>query len=84
MGNVGYCINQQLQVTCNESARHSTSASVLDGENNQSSEKKQKTSNSSDTEEKTYSKTQIIQNATIVNQHGETNIHINHVDTLNL
>lgn len=84
MGNVGYCINQQIQVTCNESARQSTSASVLDGDNNQSSEGTQKNSDSSDTEEKSYSKTQIIQNATIVNQHGETNIHINHVDTLNL
>lgn len=84
MGNVGYCVNQELQVTCNESARYSTSASVLDGENNQESEKAHEASDSSDTEEKSYSKTQIIQHATIVNQHGETNLHINHVDTLNL
>lgn len=28
--------------------------------------------------------TQYIENATIVNQNGEKNIHIDHVDTLNL
>lgn len=84
MGNVGSCIEQKLQVTCNDAARHLVSASVLDGENNQGSEKDHETSNASDTEEDSYSKTQIIQNATIVNQHGETNLHINHVDTLNL
>lgn len=84
MGNVGFCIEQKLQVTCNNATRHSVSASVLGGENNQESEKAHEASDSSDTEEKSYSKTQIIQHATIVNQHGETNLHINHVDTLNL
>lgn len=83
-GNVGSCIEQKLQVTCNDAARHSGSASVLDGENNQGSENTYEAGDSSDTEEKSYSKTQIIQNATIINQHGKTNIHINHVDTLNL
>jgi len=33
-------------------------------------------------EPKTY--TQYIENATIVNQTGEKNIHIDHLDTLNL
>ncbi len=83
-GCVGADIKQELQVTCSNTSRQSASASVLDGENNQSSEKDYEANNSSNTEEKNYSKTQIIQNATIVNQHGEKNIHITHVDTLNI
>lgn len=83
-GRVGADIKQELQVTCSNTSHQSASASVLDGENNQSSEKAYEANNSSNTEEKNYSKTQIIQNATIVNQHGEKNIHITHVDTLNI
>ena len=83
-GCVGAGIKQKLQVSCSDTSHQPTSAPVLDKENNQSSEKADEANNSSDTEEKNYSKTQIIQNATIVNQHGETNIHINHVDTLNI
>jgi len=39
-------------------------------------------SGKSQDEPKTY--TQYIENATIVNQTGEKNIHIDHLDTLNL
>ena len=81
-GRVGANIKQELQVTCSNTSHQSASASVLDGENNQSSEKAYEADDSSTTEENNYSKTQIIQNATIVNQHGEKNIHITHVDTL--
>ena len=81
-GRVGADIKQELQVTCSNTSHQSASASVLDGENNQSSEKAYEADDSSTTEENNYSKTQIIQNATIVNQHGEKNIHITHVDTL--
>lgn len=81
-GCVGADIKQELQVTCSNTSHQSASASVLDGENNQSSEKAYEADDSSTTEENNYSKTQIIQNATIVNQHGEKNIHITHVDTL--
>jgi len=81
-GCVGADIKQELQVTCSNTSRQSASTSVLDGENNQSSEKAYEANDSSNTKEKNYSKTQIIQNATIVNQHGEKNIHITHVDTL--
>lgn len=84
MGNVGSCIEQKLRVTCNGTPRHLASASVLDGENNQDSGKDHEAGDSSDTEEKSYSKTQIIQNATIINQNGKTNLYVNHVDTLNL
>lgn len=83
-GRVGADIKQELQVTCSNTSHQSASASVLDGENNQSSEKAYEADDSSTTEENNYSKTQIIQNATIVNQHGEKNIHITHVDTLNI
>lgn len=81
-GCVGADIKQELQVTCSNTSRQSASTSVLNGENNQSSEKAYEADDSSTTEENNYSKTQIIQNATIVNQHGEKNIHITHVDTL--
>lgn len=84
MGNVGFSIEQRLRATCSDASRHSATASAPDGENNPGSEKAHKADDSSDTEEKSCSKTQIIQNATIVNQYGETNVHINHVDTLNL
>lgn len=83
-GRVGADIKQELQVTCSNTSHQSASASVLDGENNQSSEKAYEADDSSTIEENNYSKTQIIQNATIVNQHGEKNIHITHVDTLNI
>ena len=84
MGNVGYRINQELQATCNDATRHLKSVSVIDRENNQGSEKAREASDSSDTEAKSYSKTQIIHHATIVHQYGETNLHIDHLDTLNL
>jgi hypothetical protein len=83
-GCVGADIKQELRATCSDASRHSAAASVPDGENNPDSEKAHEAGDSSDTEEKSCSKTQIIQNATIVNQYGETNVHINHVDTLNL
>lgn len=83
-GCVGADIKQELQVTCGNTSRQSSTASVPDGENNPGSEKAHEAGDSSDTEEKSCSKTQIIQNATIINQYGETNVHINHVDTLNL
>lgn len=81
-GNIGTTIEQRLNVTCKNPLFEAASKPKEDKEQN--SQKSHEANDSSDTEEKNYSKTQIIQNATIVNQHGETNIHINHVDTLNI
>lgn len=83
-GNVGLNINENLKVACSELSHSETAAHTIDENTNQKSEKTHDASDSSNAEDNNCSKTQLIQNATIVNQHGEKNILINHVDTLNI
>lgn len=49
----------------------------------QNSETDHESQSSSEGKNNSSSRTQIIQNATVVNQYGENNVHIDHVDTIN-
>lgn len=85
-GKVGDSIKQNLKITTTplSTPLELNPVDSQKEEQNQEYAEVHESNESSNKEEKNYSKTQIIQNATIVNQNGEKNIHINHVDILNL
>lgn len=85
-GKVGDSIKQRLNITLDFPSTPSKSNSTYSQDESQNQEYAEvhESNDSSNNEEKSCSKTQIIQNATIVNQNGEKNIHIDHVDILNI
>lgn len=83
-GNVGLNINENLKVTCSELSHSETAAHTIDENTNQKSEKTHDASDSSNAEDNNFSKTQLIQNATIVNQYGKKNTLIQHANIVNI
>lgn len=84
-GQVGDSIRSNLTITI-DSPSHSTNEvdSVQATDNGQNSKTAHEKQGFSESKKRNSSRTQFIQNATVVNQYGETNVHIDHVDTINL
>lgn len=84
-GQVGAGIQSNLTITTDIPSHYSNAQvdTIQPTDKEQNSEAGHETQGHSERKNNNSSRTQIIQNATVVNQYGETNVHIDHVDTIN-